>query len=289
MDACAWAWPRRAPPSHLAAFLNSESSAHQKNLRSNPNVAQSGCVPRDGGRVVCLTSGGVDSAVTIGVLAQRSFEVLPLFVDYGQAARVAERAAFAVICSHFSLRGFEVSLTMPSDAANSALLGGDGASYFLLHRNLTLLIAGDVLAASTQASYVAAGFCRSSAAYPDCSRSFCALAQQMIQMSGNSSRILLAPLVDLPKRSVIELAHGLAIPIGLTVSCYRTHGPCGHCDGCVDLDQALNTGGTRAASPEISVSPGGGRRKRRRWSRATVIVRLGARSPVCWRRSTAEL
>jgi len=194
--------------------------------------------PRKGSRqAVCLCSGGVDSTVVMGMLLADGWDCKPVFVDYGQVCRKAERRAFDAICGYFRLRGIVREAKLWTDR-RSSLLGGPEESAFIPHRNLALLLAGDLVAIETRAEAIACGFCLAQA-YPDSSRAFVALAQQCLTVSVGSRRTLLAPLLDCDKRGIGTLSAELHIPVGLTYSCHRGDSECGCCAGCLDRTQVL--------------------------------------------------
>lgn len=189
------------------------------------------------GTAICLCSGGLDSTVVLASLLGRDWNCVGLFVAYGQVAVQREEEAFRAVCTHYGVEPVVRTIALWTDQ-QSALLGNGGTAY-LRHRNLALLLTADLLAEERQASGVAGGFCVAPD-YPDSTRAFLAVAGSCLDLSGGSSRLLLAPLIDLDKCGIGRLAAELGVPVDVTVSCYGSgSAACGSCRGCGDRQAAL--------------------------------------------------
>jgi 7-cyano-7-deazaguanine synthase len=198
--------------------------------------------------VLCLASGGLDSTVVMATLARRGHACTALFVDYGQRAVRAERAAVAHVTGFLRVELTRRRIRVWSEEphglvqerrGNPEPLRGSAAS-FLLHRNLLLLAQADIVAAATGIELLAIGVCATSD-YPDCGRDFLALAESTLRISGRSRRTILAPLVDIEKPGIGALASELGLPIERTHSCHSGNAPCAECDGCQGRALALGS------------------------------------------------
>jgi 7-cyano-7-deazaguanine synthase len=200
------------------------------------------------GSVLCLASGGLDSTVVMAALARRGHRCTALFIDYGQRAAQAERSAVAAVTKVLGVNLLRRRIRLWSPQRNALLLGRrtkrdslrGWTSSFLLHRNLTLLIQADIIAAETNTEMVAIGIC-SSSDYPDCSRNFVAIAESALRLSARSRRAILAPLVTLDKHRIGALAADLGVPVEKTHSCHSGDVPCDECDGCRGRALALGS------------------------------------------------
>jgi len=185
-------------------------------------------------KAVCLVSGGVDSMVALALMVRAGWGCTALFVDYGQQALDIERNAFEKVCERLRVERSYRKISLWESKGN-LLLGDSAGTAMLQHRNLVLLIVADIETKARNADAIVTGFCRSPL-YPDSSRPFCQLAQHVIQQSGQSNRIILAPLLDLTKVDIGRLARELSLPLDMTASCYCPSDSvsCQVCEGCKD-------------------------------------------------------
>ena len=200
-------------------------------------------------RVVCLTSGGVDSTVMLHVLSRRN-EVVPLFVDYGQSAARREKRAAVAACAPLRLRPTVVSVrglraTRAAGARGAAdkrqapeALGVTPSSPYFPKRNMLLLSASAAFARLNSCRVVAIGVIGGTG-YGDQTGGFVNSAQAALSADGDIA--VMAPLEGMSKIEVARLARSNGVALGATYSCDRggdRH--CGRCDGCKDRRAALN-------------------------------------------------
>lgn len=202
-------------------------------------------------RAVVLLSGGLDSATTLALAAERGFACYALSVGYGQrhsteldaAARVA-RALGAVEhrVMHVDLAGIGGSaLTDPTlEVPTAGLASGIPITYVPARNTMMLSLAlgwAEVLGASDLFIGVNAV---DYSGYPDCRpefiRAFEALAGLATRagMEGAGFRVH-APLIELSKAQIIREGQRLGVDFGATISCYRADSEgraCGVCDSC---------------------------------------------------------
>jgi len=186
--------------------------------------------------VVCLMSGGLDSAVTVALLQEAGLHPCPLFVDYGQLNKSRELEACQNIAKSFELAEVEIvdlagyGRTFPSgitERSKDIFLDA-----FLPCRNLLLITAGSAYAHRINASAVAMGLLSASTAlFPDQSDEFIKSAQLAVSAALGRSIELLLPLRAFVKKDVIALAGRLKI--AGWYSCHAGIYPsCGQCVAC---------------------------------------------------------
>ena len=208
-------------------------------------------------RVVCLTSGGVDSTVLLHMLSKSSV-ALPLFVDYGQEAVRPEKTAAEAACGPLGLRLAVVRVRGLLDGPAPGRRGGrggpgrhdgsgqevqganpgeGGASPYVPKRNMLLLSAAASLARLNSCDAVAIGTIRG-VAYGDQTEEFVQKAEAALSADGRI--VVMAPLAGMDKVEVGRLARVNGVPLHLTYSCdVGRDEQCGSCAGCRDRRAAL--------------------------------------------------
>ncbi|HKN06383.1 MAG TPA: 7-cyano-7-deazaguanine synthase QueC [Thermoplasmata archaeon] len=200
---------------------------------------------------VVLLSGGMDSATCLALATQRHPPVHALTVLYGQRHAREVRSARA-LARHFKAVQHTV-LRLPLGPLLSSALT-DSSRPLPVHRRPGLRIPSTyVPARNTILLSVALGYAESHhlgtiylganaidySGYPDCRPEFLRAFERVARLAtkagverGEKIRIE-TPLLRLSKADIVRLGERLAVPWGLTWSCYaggRT--PCGKCDAC---------------------------------------------------------
>lgn len=209
--------------------------------------------------LVCL-SGGLDSAVVATDLLREGHEVAAISVDYGQRhwreLDAAEQIAKALDITHHEFvdlvgvgrllrRSALTDLTI--DVPDGPHTGASQLATVVPNRNAILLAIAVGHAMSIGAGAVAIGAHRGDrATYPDCRPAFIDATNAQIEAAaGDGPRpLVIAPLLDMTKTSVV--AHGASIhaPLALTYSCYRGgQDHCGACGACHERADAFTNAG----------------------------------------------
>lgn len=176
-----------------------------------------------GTRPACvLLSGGVDSALVAGLLADAGVPASALFVDYGQPAGVAEQAASRAVAAHLTLPWRKITVTGLAVPAAGEIAG----------RNDLLLATA---AAAAPGCDLAVGV-HAGTGYADCSPAHRDAWQALLDRQHAGTVRILAPLLDLSKGEVLALAADSGIPFALTHSCEAGDRPCGGCRSCLDRE-----------------------------------------------------
>jgi 7-cyano-7-deazaguanine synthase len=209
---------------------------------------------------VCLTSGGMDSAVVLAEAAALGFGVYALSFDYGQrhaleleAARRVARAAGAVEhrvvtigLSELGGSALTADLEVPKDRADADIGAGVPTTYVPARNTVFLAIAlgwAEVLGATDLFLGVNAV---DYSGYPDCRPAFLEAFQALANVATAAATergaryTVHAPLLHLSKADVVRRAEALGVDLALTHTCYDPVADeatgralsCGHCDAC---------------------------------------------------------
>jgi 7-cyano-7-deazaguanine synthase len=223
-------------------------------LEWSGGTALQASVERSGGRVVVLASGGLDSCVLLGCVAELACEVYPLFVRNGHPWEDAEVAALRrfvaaldrpqirpvaerslplrdLLDDHWGARGYRPGF---SDGYRANLIPG---------RNLALLSVASLFAYVQEAGALALGLLEGSP-YPDASPQFFSAFEALFVEGLGRPLSILTPFVRLPKDEVVRI--GAALPLELSLSCVNPvdgqH--CGSgCNKCAERQKAFALAG----------------------------------------------
>jgi len=213
-------------------------------------------------RVCVLASGGLDSAVLVGLLARRR-EVHPLYVRCGLAWERAERTLLARFLAALRRRGLRVAPLATLDLPAAALYGrahwsvsGRGvpgrraglASNYLPGRNLLLGSLGAVFCAGRRIPTLALALLGDNP-FPDATPAFLTGLGRLASRALATRIAIRAPFRGVPKETVIR--RGRRLPLELTLSCARPRGlrHCGACTKCEERRRAF----ARAGVPDPTV------------------------------------
>jgi 7-cyano-7-deazaguanine synthase len=169
---------------------------------------------------VVLLSGGIDSAVVLGLLRGEGWPAEALFVNFGQRALAPERVASRAIAAWYEV-GWEEVQVGPLCAAPFGEVPG--------RNDLFLAIAS----AARPTSHIAIGV-HAGTDYIDCSTPHLEAWQALFDLEFGGSRRVLAPLIQFSKGAILSTASAMSLPLELTWSCEADGGPCGVCASCRD-------------------------------------------------------
>jgi 7-cyano-7-deazaguanine synthase len=206
------------------------------------------------GRVTLLASGGLDSCVLLGCLAEVAREVHPLYIRNGHPWEDAEVAAlrrFVAALGHAEIRPV-TERTLPLRDLLDVHWGARGykpgfsegyRANFIPGRNLALLAVASLFAFVHEADALALGLLAGNP-YPDASpRFFAAFEALFAEGLGRPIRVL-TPFSELAKEEVVRI--GAALPLELSLSCVNPidgeH--CGSgCNKCAERQKAFALAG----------------------------------------------
>ncbi len=194
-------------------------------------------------KLVTLVSGGIDSTLMSVLAKEQSFDLFPLFINYGQLSANLEWGA--CVYNHLKhklpapkklmINGFGKFIR--SGLTNTKLRVREDA--FLPGRNTIFLITASSYAYQVGSKNIAIGLLNDKyKLFPDQTREFIRSAEQFISMEMNYEIKILTPLMEFNKAEVMKLAKSKKI--NKTYSCHLgKQTPCGKCISCLEIKNAI--------------------------------------------------
>lgn len=192
-------------------------------------------------RIVCLSSGGIDSTVMMHLLKEKGHDLIPLFIDYGQLAVDKEWESCQKVCNKLELDVNRLDVSgigklIPSGITDSKLDIERDA--FLPNRNLMFLTMAAAYGFQRDAFVISIGLL-SSHIFPDQTKEFIEKAKTAISESLNADIRIMLPLIDLDKYDVLRLGIKHNSPLDLAYFCHAgLDEPCGKCISCQEYFSA---------------------------------------------------
>jgi len=194
-------------------------------------------------RILCLSSGGIDSSIMMYQLKQNGHTLIPLFVNYGQISYEMEWQACQEVCDYLSITPQKLDIPeygkfISSGITNDAL----DVRKFAFHpgRNLMLLSVASSYGYLNSAYVIAIGLLEPYE-FPDQTKEFIMKAQDAIAEALDADIRIMTPLIKLNKLDLLLMARESGFPIENTYYCYSgTPIPCGHCSACEEYLSAKN-------------------------------------------------
>ena len=206
-------------------------------------------------KIVVLASGGLDSTVTAAIAKSEGYELYFLTVDYGQRHRTEIECA-QKISEYFEVKEHKIiqldlrtfggsaltdQIPVPTNRTPQDREQQIPVTYVPARNTIFLSLAlayAEVLGASN--IFFGANI-RDYSGYPDCRPDFIRAFKEVARLGTRLGLAgqpvdILAPLLFLSKREIIQKGHALGVPFQWTNSCYNPglqNQPCGHCDSCV--------------------------------------------------------
>ena len=198
-------------------------------------------------KAVILCSGGLDSCV-VTAIANESFNLALLHLNYGQLTEIRELKAFEDICSHYKVnQRLVIDTSFLKDIGGSSLtddkikipkagLKAGVPNTYVPFRNANILAMAVSWAETINATKIFIGAVEEdSSGYPDCRDSFFQSYNKMIKLGtkDTTSIEIVTPLIDKSKKEIVEIGKKLDAPFSKTWSCYsKSELACGLCDSC---------------------------------------------------------
>ncbi|MBK9708363.1 MAG: 7-cyano-7-deazaguanine synthase QueC [Acidobacteria bacterium] len=197
---------------------------------------------------VVLTSGGMDSCVTVAIAAQEC-ELAMLHISYGQRTEKRELKAFNDIADFYGCRR-----RLTTSIAHLAQIGGSSLTdnsieisqadleskeiptSYVPFRNSHLLSIATSWAEVIHAERIYIGaVAEDGSGYPDCRPEFYQAFNKVIELGTRpETRIkIFTPVIDMRKCEIVLKGAELGAPLHLSWSCYKNEdAACGLCDSC---------------------------------------------------------
>jgi 7-cyano-7-deazaguanine synthase len=216
--------------------------AHVQGVQRLAVVNPSGNVNMTMNQVVLLLSGGLDSSSLLFWALNKGWDVLPLFVDYGQITQPSE---WQSVCALLDLAGLPP--TTPIAVSEIACLGtgtlaestADVTDYFP-SRNLLLLTLAAMYSFVNDVSHIMIGLIAdAAAALPDCSSQFVDRVRDVLNIEYPHLNVQ-APFIERSKMEIVSEAMAYGLQPELTFSCNRLPDHhCWECSSCLDRLRVL--------------------------------------------------
>jgi 7-cyano-7-deazaguanine synthase len=179
--------------------------------------------------VLVLFSGGIDSTSTIHYYLNLGYNVKALFIKYGQAATQHEQVAIEKLSQFLEIETIQIETKLVPIIENGSI---QGRNYLLLSLALSSF--------PYSKGIISLGI-HSGTKYPDCTKDFIKLNQQIIDLYSNGKIVLDCPFISLHKKDIYNYFIKTNIPIELTYSCELGEDPhCGECLTCLDIKKLTN-------------------------------------------------
>lgn len=198
---------------------------------------------------IILLSGGLDSLVTVAVLKKEYNIIKALHFNYGQKPFLKEVSACKKICEYYSIDlevvniGWlgEISQKSALNAQNDSV-SNEGKDYWIPNRNGLFVNIGACYAEALDCQYVAIGANLEEAqGFKDNSVMFVDSASALFCHSTQNNVKVIAPLINMDKKQIIQTAIELETPLEFVWSCYADgEKHCGKCPSCKLLKSALS-------------------------------------------------
>lgn len=218
-------------------------------------------------KTVAIISGGLDSAVLLGQLQSRYYDVAAISFDYGQrhrkellfAQQLTERFAIPWTLIDLQAAGLP-KLLRGSALTDHSVVVPDGhyasdnmRTTVVPNRNVIMLAIAAAGAVTFGAQSIAlAVHAGDHPVYPDCRPQFLAAFQDMerLALEGFADLEVLAPFAAMSKTEIVRLGAQLQTPFANTWSCYKGEQlHCGSCGTCHERREAFALAGV--ADPTI--------------------------------------
>lgn len=215
-------------------------------------------------------SGGIDSAVMLGLGAEAGENVYPLYVREGfvwedeetravarylEALKSRGAGAHSLAVSSFDVpSGYAIAWAFDETLAPPDEKSPDEAVY-LPGRNLVLLTQAALLAHARGVERIQLGILAANP-FPDATEAFFRSFEATVREAMNWRVRIETPLRELSKADVLR--RGSHLPLELTLSCIRPRGGvhCGHCNKCAERIKAFRQAGIpdRTAYARVSAA-----------------------------------
>lgn len=207
-------------------------------------------------KILVLCSGGLDSVGASVILESQGWDVVPVYVDYGQRVKDKELAGLAAYYHNSIILPFDLSQVIKCWATDGScdvgsIEKGNKENYFIPARNAFMLLRVAAEAYSQGVHDIAVGNNKTNISYCDTQPEFTHLFERALDLafSTTSARYGLRieePVIDCDKSDIVQIANDAGVNLSKTWSCYDTRDlHCGTCPNCVSRKEAFEIAGVR--------------------------------------------
>lgn len=202
-------------------------------------------------RAIVLTSGGLDSTVTLAVAISMGYDPYMLHVSYSQRTEAREFKAVADIASFYNISNkMNVNIDYLAQIGGTALIdksvpinegfiseNSQVPNTYVPFRNANILSIAVSWAEVVKANKIFIGVVEEdSSGYPDCTEIFYQRFNSLLEVAlANQAKLeVLTPLIHLSKGEIVRKGVELNAPLHLSWSCYQAEDKaCGVCESCL--------------------------------------------------------
>jgi len=206
-------------------------------------------------KAIVLLSGGLDSATTLAIAADRGYEIYTLSFDYGQRPRIeldcagelsrrmgaVEHRLIRIDLRQFGGSALTGDIAVPVNRSEKEMAAQIPITY-VPARNTIFLSYALAYAEVREARDIFIGVnAVDYSGYPDCRPEFIAAFEKVANLAtkagveGEGAIKIHTPLIELSKAQIIQKGMELGVDYSLTHSCYAPDEQglaCGVCDSC---------------------------------------------------------
>ena len=210
------------------------------------------CLLGNKSKCIVILSGGMDSATTLAYAVRKhgSENTIALTFDYGQR-HLKEMQAAATLCAHYKVKQivFRVFLeaiggsALTDKAIQVPAFKTDEDAWKQTHVALTYVPFRNTIFCAIAVAYSEALGCKyiytgfnyiDSGGYPDTRPEYLDALNRLIKLGSRDKPTVIAPLITMTKKEIVQFGETLGVPWRLTWSCYQgKERPCGKCNACI--------------------------------------------------------
>lgn len=215
-------------------------------------------------KAIILLSGGLDSVVSLAITKESCNNIIALTFNYGQKSYLAEKRAAEKISQYYDIEHKVIDLDWLSVISTSSLTTKETIPYIskdnLDNKLIAQSTAKSVWVPNRNGLFVNIAACfaeaynydtivigankEEGATFKDNTIEFINAINTSLKNSVNSQMELIAPLINMTKEEIVNIALKKNVPLELIHSCYISEEKhCGFCESCQRLKRALEQNG----------------------------------------------
>ncbi|MDI6842373.1 MAG: 7-cyano-7-deazaguanine synthase QueC [Methanothermobacter wolfeii] len=212
-------------------------------------------------KAISILSAGMDSGVSTALLS-REYDISAITFDYGQRSAQMEIRYARKLSEYLGIEHRVIELPWLGELGGSVLTDdgelpspGDlddveecletARKVWVPGRNIVFTSVGVSFAEALDADAVIVGWDREEAAtFPDNSREFLEAFNSLLGIGTLRGVRVIAPVIDMTKKEIVEAGMEIDFPFELTYSCYTGEDVhCGVCESCLRRRRAFELAG----------------------------------------------